>query len=74
VNAAQAQESGLGQFRPSAGLLDAEAELMLQYRLTDHIGFGVAGGVTTLLGNVKDSPIVRKKTAPSGIAFLIYTF
>jgi outer membrane protein len=74
VNVRQAQESGLRQFRPGAGLLDAEAELQLQYRLTDHIGFGVAGGVATLLGNVKDSPIVTKKTAPFGMAFLAYTF
>jgi MipA family protein len=74
VNALQAQESGLQEFRPGAGLLDAEAELMLQYRLTDQIDIGLGGGVTTLLGNVKDSPIVTKKTAPSGMAFLTYTF
>ena len=74
VSAAQAQDSGLAQFRPGAGFLDAEAELMLQYRLTDHIGFGAAGSVTTLLGDVKNSPIVRKKTAPSGMVFLTYTF
>ena len=74
VSARQAQESGLRQFRPGSGLLDAKAELGLQYRLTDHIGFGAAGGVTTLLGKVKDSPIVRKKTAPFGMGFLTYTF
>lgn len=74
VNAGQALASGLPQFRPGASFLDAEAEVMLQYRLTDNIGIGVGGGVTTLLGNVKDSPIVRKKTAPSGTAFLTYRF
>lgn len=74
VNARQSQESGLRQFRPGAGLLDAKAELGLQYRLTDHIGFGLSGGATTLLGKVKDSPIVRKKTAPFGMGFLTYTF
>ncbi|TDN78969.1 MipA/OmpV family protein [Stakelama pacifica] len=74
VSESQAQESGLRQFRPGAGFLDADAELMLQYRLTDHIGIGVGGSVTTLMGNVKDSPIVQKKTAPTGTAFLTYTF
>ncbi|MDT8760232.1 MipA/OmpV family protein [Sphingomonas psychrotolerans] len=74
VNARQAQESGLRQFRPGSGFLDAKAELGLQYRLTDHIGIGAASGVTTLLGKVKDSPIVRKKTAPFGMGFLTYTF
>ncbi|PTW47950.1 outer membrane protein [Sphingomonas faeni] len=74
VNAGQAQESGLRQFRAGSGLLDAKAELGLQYQLTNHIGFGATGGVTTLLGKVKDSPIVRKKTAPFGLGFLTYTF
>lgn len=74
VNARQAQESGLRQFRPGSGFLDAKAEFGLQYRLTDHIGLGAAGGITTLLGKVKDSPIVRKKTAPFGMGFLTYTF
>lgn len=74
VSTAQAEETGMPQFRPGAGFLDAEAELMIQYRLTNHIGFGLAGSVTTLLGDVKDSPIVRKRTAPSGMAFLTYAF
>jgi outer membrane protein len=74
VNAGQAQESRLRQFRAGSGLLDAKAELGLQYQLTDHIGFGATGGITTLLGKVKDSPIVRKKTAPFGLGFLTYTF
>ena len=74
VNARQSAESGLREFRSGSGLLDARAELGLQYRLTDHIGFGAMGGVATLLGDVKDSPIVRKKTAPFGMGFLTYSF
>lgn len=74
VNLRQSQDSGLRQFRPGSGFLDAKAELGLQYELTDHIGLGVTGGVTTLLGDVKNSPIVRKKTAPFGMGFLTYTF
>ena len=74
VDARQSQESGLRQFRSGSGLLDAKAELGLQYRLTDHIGLGAMGGVATLLGDVKNSPIVTKKTAPFGMGFLTYTF
>ena len=74
VNSLQAAESGLPVFQPGAGFQEAEAEVMVQYRLTDHIGLGVAGGVSTLIGNVKDSPIVSKKTAPTGAFFLAYTF
>ena len=74
VNAQQSDASGLREFRPGSGLLDAKAELGVQYRLTDHIGLGVMGGVSTLLGDNKDSPIVRKKTAPYGLGFISYNF
>lgn len=74
VNAQQSLASGLPQFSTGSGLLNAKAELGLQYRLTDHIGLGLVGGVTTLLGDVKDSPIVKKKTAPFGIGFISYRF
>lgn len=74
VNAQQALASGLPQFRAGSGFIDAKADLGLQYRLTDRIGVGVVGGVTTLLGDVKDSPIVKRKTQPYGIAFVSYNF
>lgn len=74
VSAQQSQASGLPQFSTGSGLLNAKAELGLNYRLTDRIGLGLVGGVTTLLGDVKDSPIVKKKTAPFGIGFISYQF
>ena len=74
VNAQQALASGLPQFRAGSGFIDAKADLGLHYRLTDRIGVGVVGGVTTLLGDVKDSPIVKRKTQPYGIAFVSYNF
>jgi MipA family protein len=74
VNAQQALASGLPQFRAGSGFIDAKADLGLQYRLTDRIGVGVVGGVTTMLGDVKDSPIVKRKTQPYGIAFVSYNF
>lgn len=74
VTAQQSTASGLQQFRPGSGLLDARAELGMQYRLTDRLSLGTIGGVATLLGNAKDSPIVRKKTAPYGLGFVTYSF
>lgn len=74
VTEQQSIASGLQRFRPGSGLLDARAELGLQYRLTDRIGVGTIGGVATLLGDVKDSPIVRKKTAPYALGFISYSF
>lgn len=72
VNAAQSRASGLRQYRPGSGLNDASAMLTAQYRLTDRISLAATGGVTTLLGKVKDSPIVAHKTQPLGFLSVSY--
>ncbi|MGK6355737.1 MipA/OmpV family protein [Sphingomonas sp. DT-207] len=74
VTSQQALASGLPQFRADSGFIDVKANLGLRYRLTDRMGVGVGGGVTSLLGDVKDSPIVKRKTQPYGIAFVSYNF
>lgn len=74
ITSQQSLASGLPQFRAGSGFIDAKADIGLQYRLTNRIGVGVVGGVTTLLGDVKDSPIVKRKTQPYGIAFFSYNF
>lgn len=74
VTAQQSLASGLAQYRAGSGFIDATASLGAQYRLTDRIGVGVAGGVTTLLGEVKDSPIVKRKTQPFGMGFVSFSF
>ncbi len=72
VNAAQSRASGLRQYRPGSGFSDASAMLTAQYRLTDRISLAATGGVTTLLGRVKDSPIVAHKTQPLGFVSVSY--
>lgn len=72
VNAAQSRASGLPRFRAGSGFNDVSAMLTVQYRLTDRISLGATGGVTTLLGNVQDSPIVVHKTQPLGFLSLSY--
>lgn len=74
VSAAQSRASGLRQFRPGSGFNDVSAMLSVQYRLTDRVSLGATGGVTTLLGKVKDSPIVAHKTQPLGFLSLSYRF
>jgi outer membrane protein len=74
VDAGQSLASGLPQFRPGSGFKDASATLSAQYRLTDRISLGASGGVTSLLGKVKDSPIVYHKTQPMGFLSLSYRF
>lgn len=72
VNAAQSLASGLPQFRPGSGFKDVSGALSANYRLSDRIGLGVTGSVTTLLGTVKDSPIVVDKTQPAVFVSLSY--
>ncbi|MGK6320755.1 MipA/OmpV family protein [Sphingomonas sp. DT-204] len=72
VNAEQSLASGLPQFRAGSGFTDATAALSANYRLTDRISLSVTGAVTTLLGDVKDSPIVYHKTRPLGFVSFTY--
>ncbi len=74
VNSKQSLASGLPQFRAGSGFNDASFMLSAQYRLTERFSLGATGGVTTLLGKVKDSPIVFHKTQPLGFLSLSYRF
>jgi outer membrane protein len=74
ITQAQSLESGLPQFNGKRGLIEAKAELGLHYRLSDKWMIGMIGGVSRLVGDVADSPIVERKTRPFGIAFVGYSF
>ncbi len=74
VTATQSAASGLAQFSTGSGLLDAKAELAAQFRLTERVSMGVSAGVTTLLGDVRHSPIVERRTSPFGLVFIGYQF
>jgi outer membrane protein len=64
--------TGLPQYTAGAGFKDVSGLLTASYRLTDRITLSATGGVTSLIGDAKDSPFVEKKTAPSGILTLTY--
>jgi outer membrane protein len=53
-------------------LKDVSSLLTASYRLTDRISLSATGGVTSLIGDMKDSPFVEKKTQPYGILTLTY--
>jgi outer membrane protein len=74
VSARQSLASGLPEFHTGSGFKDASAMLTANYRLTNRISLGASGGVTTLLGNMKDSPLVYHKTQPVGFLSLSYRF
>lgn len=72
VTGAQAAASGLPRFDAGAGFKDVSGTLTASYRLTDRISLSATGGVTSLLGEVKDSPIVAHDTRPFGLIALTY--
>ncbi|TCM16603.1 outer membrane protein [Novosphingobium sp. PhB165] len=74
IDAEQSLASGLAQYKAGSGFKDASALLTASYRLTDRITLGISGGVTTLLGDAKDSPIVESKTQPTGFLTMGYRF
>jgi len=72
ITPAESAATGLSQYAAGAGFKDVSGLLTASYSLTDRITLSATGGVTSLIGNVKDSPFVEKKTAPSGILTLTY--
>jgi outer membrane protein len=72
VTAAEALASGLPQFTAGSGFKDISGALTASYRLTDRVTLSATGSVSTLLREVEDSPIVRKKTQPLGLFALTY--
>jgi outer membrane protein len=72
VTAAESLASGLPQFDAVSGFKDVSAALTASYRLTDRITLSATGTATSLLGPVKDSPLVMHKTQPAGFLTLTY--
>lgn len=74
VNATQSAASGLRSYKPSAGLRDVRLNLSSTYRFDPRIGITTALSSTTLLGDAKDSPIVRKKNTIGAVVAVSYAF
>lgn len=74
VDTEQSLASGLPQFRPGSGFKDASFFVTASYSLTDRVNLNVLGGVTTVLGDVANSPLVFHKTQPLGFVSLSYRF
>ena len=74
VSAAQAATSGYAEYTPGAGLRDVRGNLALTYIVTPR--FLLTGAVTLaeLLGDAKDSPLVRRSSQASGVFAVSYGF
>lgn len=77
VDAGGSAASGLSQFSAESGLRDVALTVSARYTITPQIGLGGFAGVSRLIGDFADSPIVDERgsaTQAFGGLFLTYTF
>jgi MipA family protein len=74
VSAVQAAASGYRGFTPKAGIRDVRSNVALSYQLSREISLTGVLGTVTLVGDVADSPLTRKKSSVNGFAALTYAF
>lgn len=74
VSTDESLASGLPQFEADSGFKDLSATLTGSYRLTDRITLSATGGITSVLGNLRNSPIVFKETQSFGALTFSHRF
>lgn len=74
VNAAQSGASGFARHDAGAGIYAWSMNLDWTYRLTSRWSVLTSAGVTQLTGDAGDSPIVQRKTSPTGSLKVTYSF
>ncbi len=74
VTAEQSRNSGHKAYTPKAGIGQVGAALEWVHQFNGHWSMTMAGGVTQLTGDAKDSPLAKRKTAPTASILATYTF
>lgn len=74
VNAAQSAASGFARHDAAAGIYSWSMNLDWTYRLTSRWSVLTSAGLTQLTGDAGDSPIVQRKTSPTGSLKVTYSF
>ena len=74
VSAAQSSASGFTRHDAGAGIYAYSLNLDWTHRLTSRWSVLAAAGVTQLAGDAADSPIVQRKTSPTGSLKVTYSF
>lgn len=74
VDSAEAAASGLRRYDAKSGLKDVSFRISGKYRITRSISAIGSVGVSHLLGEAADSPIVEQETTPTGLLGIAYTF
>ena len=74
VNAAQSAASGFARHDAGAGIYAWSMNLDWTHKLTSRWSVLASAGVTQLTGDAGDSPIVHRKTSPTGSLKVTYSF
>lgn len=74
VSAVQSATSGFARHDAGAGIYAYSLNLDWTHRLTSRWSVLAAAGVTQLAGDAADSPIVQRKTSPTGSLKVTYSF
>ncbi|MEG5852286.1 MipA/OmpV family protein [Enterobacter mori] len=74
VSADQSAASGFARHDAGAGIYAYSLNLDWTHRLTSRWSVLAAAGVTQLTGDAADSPIVQRKTSPTGSLKVTYSF
>lgn len=74
VTAAQSARSGLRRYDAKAGFKRIDASASISYMMTENWTITGTGGVGFLLGDAKDSPVVKKDIQPFAMVGVAYTF
>ncbi|AZV05530.1 MipA/OmpV family protein [Enterobacter sp. N18-03635] len=74
VNAAQSAASGFARHDAGAGIYAWSMNLDWTHKLTSRWSVLASAGVTQLTGDAADSPIVQRKTSPTGSLKVTYSF
>lgn len=74
VSSHESVASGLGRYQPTSGFKDVYFRVSASYRLTSSLRVLGSVGVTHLIGEAADSPLVEEETQPVSFVGLAYTF
>lgn len=74
VTAAQARTSKFAAYQPKAGLYETNAMLTWQHRFGGKWSVTSMVGATRLMGDAARSPLVERKTSPTGAVYIGYAY
>jgi len=74
VDARQAARSGYRAFKPEGGMFGTDVNVTWEHRIDAHWSVTSLLGAERLSGDAANSPLVRRKTAPTAAVYAAYAF